>query len=261
MIYICTARDYAGVMMIDTARFQFPFVIAHRGAPLLAPENTLPALEAAIHSGAKYIETDIQLAATGEACLFHDDRLKRTTNGKGVFEKQPWSLLQQLDVGEWFDSQYRGVRVPLLSQWLQCAAAHSVGLNLEIKPTKQVEAVVDATLAMIDKHWRDDLPPLLISSKSQIILGQFAEQRPSLARAWVCPKWRYRCVHVLEQLACVSIHCDHRVLSAKRVKAVRSAGFQVLAFTVNDSDRADQLFDWGVSAIFSDNMDLVAQYD
>ena len=68
-------------------------------------------------------------------------------------------------------------------------------------------------------------------------------------------------MHVLEQLACVSIHCDHRVLSAKRVKAVRSAGYQVLAFTVNDSERADQLFDWGVSAIFSDNMGLVAQYD
>ena len=32
-------------------RFLFPRCIAHRGAPLVAPENTLPALTTAIQAG------------------------------------------------------------------------------------------------------------------------------------------------------------------------------------------------------------------
>ena len=210
-------------------RFLFPRCIAHRGAPLVAPENTLPALTTAIQAGGRYIESDIQLASTGEACMFHDDSLDRTSNGIGLFEEQPWSLLSELDAGQWFDDRYVGVRIPLLSDWLQCAAENGVGLNLEIKPTQQIEAVVDTTLAMINQHWSEALPPIIISSKSEAVLkccadkSRCADKAPAIARAWVSPEWEGSWLVTLQSIGCVSWHLDHRLLTQKRVQSVRSA--------------------------------------
>ena len=248
-------------MIAQLSDFIFPKVIAHRGAPCHAPENTTPALLAAIDAGALYIETDVQLASSGEACLFHDDNLERTSNGRGNFEAQRWQDIQQLDAGSWFDVGFKDTRIPLLAEWLQVAAQHRVGLNIEIKPSQQTQAVVDATHAVIDQYWSEDLPPLIISSKSKQVLHYSAKIAPTVARGWVCTRWHFFGVKILRQLDCVSLHIKHNFLSASRVKAVRDAGFHVLAYTVNDQARAQQLFDWGVSAIFSDNMRLITKFD
>ncbi|MGL5775977.1 MAG: glycerophosphodiester phosphodiesterase, partial [Aeromonas veronii] len=74
-------------------------IIAHRGASGLAPENTLKAMAKALELGASAIEIDVQ-AADGELWVFHDRRLERCTNGKGVLTEQSRAYLEQLDAGE-----------------------------------------------------------------------------------------------------------------------------------------------------------------
>ena len=69
-------------------------------------------------------------------------------------------------VDYWFDHHFADARIPLLSEWVQCAVCHRVGLNIEIKATEQVEAVVKATLCVLDHEWSNELPPLLISVSS-----------------------------------------------------------------------------------------------
>ena len=71
-------------------------IIAHRGASGLAPENTLKAMAKALELGASAIEIDVQ-AADGELWVFHDRRLERCTNGKGILTEQSRSYLEQLD--------------------------------------------------------------------------------------------------------------------------------------------------------------------
>ena len=58
-------------------------VIAHRGASAYAPENTIAAMDRAFALGSNWIEFDVMLSADGEAFVFHDENLKRTTNGNG----------------------------------------------------------------------------------------------------------------------------------------------------------------------------------
>ena len=60
-----------------------PQLIAHRGDAQRYPENTLPAINAAVQAGAKYVEFDIQLTANHIPVLFHDAGLKRTTGVEG----------------------------------------------------------------------------------------------------------------------------------------------------------------------------------
>ena len=60
-----------------------PLVFAHRGAKRVAPENTLPAFEAAIRLGADGVELDVQYSSDGKLVIFHDLNLEKTSNGAG----------------------------------------------------------------------------------------------------------------------------------------------------------------------------------
>ena len=79
------------------APWPYPFWIAHRGAGRLAPENTLAAFAVGHAHGYRMFECDARLSADGEVFLLHDDRLERTTDGRGEAVEQPWAALARLD--------------------------------------------------------------------------------------------------------------------------------------------------------------------
>jgi glycerophosphoryl diester phosphodiesterase len=58
-------------------------------------------------------------------------------------------------------------------------------------------------------------------------------------------------------LACVSLHADHRRLNERLVADIRDSGLRILAYTVNDPERARLLAQWGVDAICTDRIDLI----
>ena len=62
-------------------------ISGHRGAPSLAPENTLAGFEAARLAGAKWTETDVCVLGDGTPVMFHDDSLDRCTNRSGTIEQ------------------------------------------------------------------------------------------------------------------------------------------------------------------------------
>ncbi|XP_068926875.1 glycerophosphodiester phosphodiesterase domain-containing protein 4 [Petaurus breviceps papuanus] len=87
-----------------------PTFIGHRGAPMLAPENTQMAFEKAIEHGATGLETDVTLSYDGVPFLMHDTTLRRTTNIHDIlpdFSDMPasmftWQTLETLNSGQWF---------------------------------------------------------------------------------------------------------------------------------------------------------------
>ena len=58
-----------------------PLVIGHRGAPALAPENTLPSFRAALAAGVDLIEFDVFTLRTGEMVVAHSDNLLEMSHG------------------------------------------------------------------------------------------------------------------------------------------------------------------------------------
>jgi glycerophosphoryl diester phosphodiesterase len=53
-------------------------------------------------------------------------------------------------------------------------------------------------------------------------------------------------------LGCVTIHADQQQLRPVVLSEIRRAGYPLLAYTVNDPERAKILFDFGVKSVFSD---------
>lgn len=63
---------------------EFPRIYGHRGAPSLAPENTIASFSKAMEAGARWFEFDVDIIGDGSLIVIHDDTLDRTTNGSGA---------------------------------------------------------------------------------------------------------------------------------------------------------------------------------
>ncbi|QEH38593.1 Glycerophosphoryl diester phosphodiesterase [Aquisphaera giovannonii] len=99
----------------------------HRGASQYAPENTLPAFEAAARMGVDLVEFDIRTTRDGVPFLLHDDRLDRTTTGRGPIRDRDAAEVARLDAGAWFGRPFAGAKLPTLDAFLR-----SVGPGVEL---------------------------------------------------------------------------------------------------------------------------------
>jgi glycerophosphoryl diester phosphodiesterase len=99
--------------------------IGHRGACGYAPENTLASVDRAIALRCAFAEVDIQRTSDDELVLLHDERVDRTTNGRGYVSDLTLSDIRKLDAGG-------GQSPPALGDVLQ-AANGRIGLILELK--------------------------------------------------------------------------------------------------------------------------------
>ena len=237
----------------------YPRLIAHRGAGLVAPENTLTAMRVGHAHGYRMVEIDVKLSADNLSFLLHDATLERTTSGRGRADGLPWRELSRLDAGGWHSAKYAGEPLPTLASIARWARAHGVLCNIEIKPTPGRERETGGAVALdATTLWRDaEVPPLLSSFSEEALLAA-REAAPALPRALLADEapadWQAR----LERLGCVALDLDHLSLSQDLVRRVRAAGFRVLTFTPNAPDRVAELAAWGVDGIITDAVDHVA---
>ena len=124
--------------------------IGHRGASAYAPENTMAAFRKAYKLGADGVELDVQLSKDGRVVIMHDDRINRTTNGAGYVKDKTLNQLLEYDAGAWFSDEYKNERIPTLEELFDYAAGKML-VNVELKKSKQPEALVRAVKNIADK--------------------------------------------------------------------------------------------------------------
>lgn len=244
--------DWALGPRVD-AEIALPRVIGHRGAAASAPENTLAGLRKAKELGCRWVEFDVRLTADGRAVLLHDNRLRRTTDGRGKLAELSLAAVRYLDAGGWFGPSFAGEPVPTLEEAIAVLAELGLGANVELKAAPGREAATGAIAAdLLARLWPRELPAPLISSFHRGALaaaraGADGIPRGVLFRA-VPRNWRA----IADSFGCTTIHADHLSLRRALVSEIRGAGYPLLAYTVNDPGRAQTLFDWGVTSVFSD---------
>ncbi|HEY8178521.1 MAG TPA: glycerophosphodiester phosphodiesterase family protein, partial [Candidatus Limnocylindria bacterium] len=77
-------------------------VVAHRGAPVQAPENTMESFRLGAAAGADAIELDVHLTSDGHLAVIHDETVDRTTDGTGEVASFTLEDLRKLDAGARF---------------------------------------------------------------------------------------------------------------------------------------------------------------
>lgn len=87
-----------------------PEIIGRRGAPMLAPENTMLSFNRALQQGATSLEADVTISVDGVPFLMRDSTLRRTTDIRKVFPSRQyedasffnWTEIRTLNAGQWF---------------------------------------------------------------------------------------------------------------------------------------------------------------
>lgn len=126
-------------------------VIAHRGGSQYAPENSLPALEAALEAGADAAECDVRLTKDGFPVLCHDAGLLRTTQREALVRELTFKELQQLDLlPPERGKKQKAPKIPPLEEVLEKTLPRG-NLQLDLKEAGTVLPVV----LLLQKHARE----------------------------------------------------------------------------------------------------------
>ncbi len=239
----------------------YPRMIAHRGGGTLAPENTLAAMREGYARGYRAVEFDVMLTADEVPVLMHDPDFGRTISGTGSVATSLSKDLLHRDAGAWYGSQYAGETVPRYEEVIGYCGEHGIFMNVEIKPAPGTDERCGTVVAELTRRVYTTASAarqrVLFSSFSPLALKAAQQSAPDVARGHLFDSipadWQSR----LEDLACVSLHCNHRHLTRALAQRVRAAGYGLMCYTVNELARARELFDWGVDALCTDRIDLI----
>jgi glycerophosphoryl diester phosphodiesterase len=234
-------------------------VFAHRGAKMVAPENTLPAFEEAVALGAHGAELDVQCSKDGVLVVMHNFTVNETTNGQGRVADLTAAELGKLDAGSHFNPKFSNIGVPTLEEVLAVTAG-KIKLNIEIKNQdpmggREVEPLAELLQA---GNLYDDVivssfnPVTLIKMRHvdpQVALGllYYGQHLPAFLREiWLSPILRPEAFH--PHYALID---EEYMIWAKAIPAA------VNTWTVNDPDEARRLATLGVDTIITDVPDTI----
>ena len=229
-----------------------PRWFAHRGGGSLAPENTLAGIRLAASLGYKAVEFDVMLSRDGTPVLIHDETFERTTNGSGLVSATPDSVLFALDAGG-------GEPIPRFAEAALLCRQLGLMANVEIKPATGFErSTAEIVARLTGELWRNATVQPLISSFSLEALEIVRDLAPGIPRGVLFEQVPADWLAVVRRLQAVTLHCAADCLSDDVLAEARANEVPVLCYTVNTESAAKSLFKRGVSAIFTDRLDLFA---
>lgn len=228
--------------MNDPSSFK---VIGHRGAAALEPENTLRSFARAVCEGVDAIEFDVQFI-DGSVVVLHDDKVDRTSNGSGLASSFSFADIRDLDFG-------LGERIPTLEEAIDCIPSE-VLVNVELKGENTAIPSLEVLRTFCDREF-------LISSfrisELERIAGE-AKTRENLRIGLLNLGLDRTVFSNAARIGVQAIGLCDPFIQEDTIDSVRSRGYELYVFTVNDLDRARELKNFGASGVFTDAPDKIS---
>lgn len=226
---------------------------AHRGSLTEAPENTLPAIQKALDHGAKAIEIDVQLTKDHQLIVIHDQSLERFNSVLGLVKDYTLEELKKIDIGSTFSKDFAGVTLATLDEIMQIVPSNIL-INIEIKNMPIIYDNIEQLILECLKRY-DRLDTVIISSFDHKVLERFQKLAPDcliglLFYYRTLKPWNYakNC-----GLNVYSIHPNVAHTDEELIKECQNVGYKVYPYTVNMVEKYEELVDWGVDGVFSNN--------
>lgn len=220
---------------------------AHRGASGHAPENTLAAFQKAIELEADWIELDVY-AVENELVVIHDDRLDRTTCGKGKIAECSLDYIRNRNAGN-------GEKVPLLAEVLDLAGGR-IRINIELKgPNTSIPVIrlIEGHIAGTGWTYAD----FLVSSFDMKLLQTARQHCPALPLA---PNIKRRPIpwkKIDGTINPAAIHIDIGLASQNLINDIHARGWPVHVFTANTRPAIERLAAMGADGVFTNYPELI----
>jgi len=225
-----------------------PLLIAHRGDPSRAPENTLASVRAALEAEPDFVEVDVRLSADGEIVVIHDVTLERTTSGAGEVSQHTLEQLRRLDAGGWYAAEFAGEPIPTLAELWEAVGDRS-RLAVELKGAATGSAV---------GRWARTLAgsvPTFISFRQEelgALKEEFPEAELRLIRAEPLGDGTQRVLSLARETGCVGVSLFAPACSAEALRSIHRNGFEAWVWTINDPVEWERFVQAGVEGITTD---------
>ncbi len=231
MPFFVTIRSKSAILVLCPRPPALPLeLIAHRGMPRLARENTLASFQLALQAGADAIELDAHVSADARVVVHHDRELG---GNDGRF------------LADLTASQLARLGIPTLDEVCDLVAKQ-LTLYVEAKGQRSAAAIVDcltghdvrAAVHSFDAALIDAVRGMAPGLPLGLLVSNMSGDAASLAR----------------QHAVRDVWPAFETIDAALVESVHAAGARVIAWTVNDVSSARRLHELGVDGICSDDV-------
>jgi glycerophosphoryl diester phosphodiesterase len=227
-------------------------VIAHRGASASAPENTLAAIQAAIDSGAGWVEIDVQASADGVAVVIHDSDLKKIGGVPLKVSESSFDQLREHDVGSWFDPKFSDQRIPSLAEVLEICKGR-IGVYIELKYYGGERRLEQAVAGAVEAAGMQD--EIVVMSLSYPGIQRMRHLRPD---------WKLGLLSSVKLGSIEKLNLDFFAVNARLatrgfVRSAHEQGREVLAWTVNDTLGMNNMISRGVDGIITDHPEVAVR--
>ena len=227
-----------------------PLVIAHRGASVELPDNTLAAFAMAAEQGADGIELDVQFSADGRLVIYHDFILEPLTGNKQKVSDLTLAELKDLDLG---DEQ----TVPTLDELFEMMGPRFL-YNIELKDFSWRDNGLETAVAdRVESFGLENLA--LISSFSPWSVRRARRAfHGSIPVALVRKKGIFK--HGYWLASGEADHPHYSLVNEDYMAWARKRNYRVHVWTVDDPDQASRLVQLGVHGIITKKPQFIRQH-
>lgn len=250
---VAPARATASQMLGDVRDpGERALIAAHRGGGAAAPENTLPAIRAALQAGYEYVEVDLALSADGHAVLMHDKTVDRTTDGQGRVADLTLAELRALDAGAWFGAAYAGTPVPTADEVLDLLAAEGGRALLDLKGRWDAAAVAHLAAGLEARGLTDRVVAAGFDARTLAALVAAAPAVPRMTTLRTLPA---DVVDAARQFGVSGVIVDRRevIRHPEVVEQLHAEGLRIVVYTLNSDQQWGEVTDLGVDGIVTDD--------
>jgi len=201
------------------------------------------------------IELDVHLSKDGHLVVIHDEKVDRTSNGKGFVKDLTLAQLKELDFGSWFAPEFAGTTIPTLEEVMELIKDWKGLLNIEIKSGPVLYPGIEEKAIAVVKQYNYD-KQVIFSSFNHYSLRDIKAIDPGLKigllyMAGLVEPWRYAL-----QLKAEALHPSFYNIIPEMVEGCKKHGIALNPYTVDEEPLIAMMLKAGVDGIITNKPDI-----
>ncbi|OYP36526.1 glycerophosphodiester phosphodiesterase family protein [Rhodopirellula sp. MGV] len=240
----------SGYRLINSVRTEDNVeVMAHRGASVLAPENSLVAFQRAIEDGTDWVEIDVQETSDGYVVVVHDKDLMKIAGSPLKVWESSWDQLSEVDIGSHADVKYSGERIAKLADVLRLCKDR-VGVIIELKYYGHDQQLEERVVQIVESEGMADQ-----------VMVMSLDPRGVAKTKTLRPDWKYGRLMSVYVGNLRNIDADFLAVNADFanrdfIRRAHQAGKEVFVWTVDDPAKMSMLMNRKVDGILTNRPDI-----
>jgi len=243
---------------MNSSNFLF---ISHRGESLEAPENTLSSINLAWQSNVDAVEIDVRLTKDKKIVVIHDNSTKRTGDKNLIIKNTSSTELKNVNISNKIICKHNSDKIPFLDEVIE-TIPNGKKLFIDIKVKNEIVSYLKDILIKYD--YKNKI--VLISCFTKVLKILKNELMGIETYLIVEKKWsnfNFDANSLLNfckqnNLSGVDLK-DTQYINQEFVNIFKNNNINIYIWTVNDTKRVKELYNFGVNGVTSDKAGFIKE--